>query len=255
MHAALAGLPLGAVHVFMQIGSTNDEAARLAEAGAPDLTLVTADEQTAGRGRAGRRWFTPPGSALAVSLVLRPSRPVPLGHYAALGALAVCRALGAFPRVEARIKWPNDVLLHQVKVAGVLPEAHWEGDTLRAVVLGIGVNVTPKAVPPPEVLDFPATCVAQAVGRAVSRLALLREIVEGLLYWRARLGTADFLRAWEDRLAYRGAEVWVTPVDGAPWRGVLLGLDAEGRLRVRDERGRVRALHQVAHLRPVAVTE
>lgn len=246
---ALAGLPLGAVHIFQRVGSTNDEAARLAEAGAPHATLVLADEQTAGRGRAGRRWFTPPGSALALSLVLRPVIHAPPGYVAALGALAVCEALEAFG-AQPTIKWPNDVLLLERKVAGVLPEAHWEGERLRFLVLGIGVNVTPEAVPPPEALDFPAIAVQEALARPVERLSLLRALMTSLLSWADRLDTPTFRRAWEARLAWHGRMVEAHDRHGPPVQGILLGLDAEGHLRLRDVLGREHRLTAYAHVRP-----
>src|SRR5512147_1345877 len=112
LQALLSGLPLGAVRYFDTVGSTNDLAARWADDGAPDLSLVAADEQTAGRGRLGRRWITPPGAALAFSLVLTDIRQADILRYTALGALAVCDALNLTfsPLPPAQIKWPNDVI-------------------------------------------------------------------------------------------------------------------------------------------------
>ena len=258
---ALTGLPLGGLRYFERIDSTNSEAARWVEAGAPDLALAVAGEQTAGRGRLGRRWLTPPGSALAFSLVLRSqaaggSQP---GKYFArltgLGALAVCTALEALYALPARIKWPNDVLGGGLKLAGVLVEASWKGDRPQAAILGIGVNVAPASVPPPEGLNFPATCVEAAVARAaaeqgrpippVDRLDLLRSILAALLDWRPRLSDAAFLDAWEARLAYRGEWVTVSQAVGAAGAGVsaetqegrVLGLADDGALRLARRSG------------------
>jgi BirA family biotin operon repressor/biotin-[acetyl-CoA-carboxylase] ligase len=165
LQALLADLPLGSVRYFATVGSTNDLAGRWVEAGAPDLALVAADEQTAGRGRLNRRWITPPSSALAFSLVLKNPVEADVLRYTALGALAVCDALNAAlsPVLPAQIKWPNDVIATRRKLAGVLAEAHWQGESLTAVILGIGINVAPPSVPPDEQLNYPATCVESVV--------------------------------------------------------------------------------------------
>lgn len=270
----LAGLSLGAVRYIEKTGSTNDDAARWASAGAPDLSLLVADEQTAGRGRLGRQWFTPRGAALAFSLVLRPDRsveqddslsnegqepslPYPsIGRLTALGAVATSEALLRRYGLAAQIKWPNDVLLDGRKVAGILAEAHWQGDRLLAVILGIGINVTPAALPAEERLLFPATSVEAVLQQPVDRLDLLRAVLEELLTWRARLDTPEFLRMWEDRLAYK--DEWVELVDAgvgedsSPVEGHVLGLEVDGSLRLRDRRGQVFTLHiGEVRLRPV----
>lgn len=250
---ALAGLPSGGIRYYEQVGSTNSDAARWADEGAPDLALVLADEQTAGRGRQGRKWFTPPGAALAFSLVLRPDppgaslddldTPARLARLTALGALAVCQALRHSYRLAAEIKWPNDVLLERRKVAGILAEAYWQGENLSAVILGIGINVAPRAVPPDAEVIFPATCVQNALGYPLDRLQLLRAVLESLLEWRSRIAQPAFQRAWEDWLAFKGE--WVEAVPGGsegdtPARqGLVLGIDPAGCLRLRDREGAV----------------
>ena len=150
LETRLADLPLGGIRYFERIGSTNDEAAAWLKQGCPDLALVVADAQSAGRGRAGRKWFTPPGAGLAFSLVLRAGdatrQLLAQGNTArlnGLGALAVCQALQEQHSLPAQIKWPNDVIVNGRKLAGVLAEAHWLGSELSAVVLGIGINLAP----------------------------------------------------------------------------------------------------------------
>ncbi len=249
MEQALAGLPLGAVRYFDQVGSTSTEAAHWADAGAPDLALVVADEQTAGRGRLGRKWFTPPGAALAFSLVLREVNPGALqasermAQMTALGGLALSQALRQDYNLPGMIKWPNDVLLNGRKAAGILAEAHWQGEQLGAVILGIGVNVSQAALPAENALIFPATCVEDELGEPVERLALLRSVLAQLVDWRERLGTPDFMRAWEERLAFAGE--WVQVLFTGPTGedharlGLVLGLDSRGCLRLRDRAGEV----------------
>lgn len=266
----LADLPLGALRYFERIGSTNDEAAQWAGEEAADLSLVVADEQTAGRGRMRRRWFTPSGAALAFSLVLRPAElkwPQPHLPYSperltALGALAVCDAVQELYGLPAQVKWPNDVLLEQRKAAGVLVEATWQGEDLLAAILGIGVNVTPGAVLPDGELIFPATSVESVLKRPVNRLDLLHAILAKLLERRARLASPEFIHAWEERLAFRGE--WVNILGaagsgpppegggGSPREAQVLGLEMDGALRLRDRLGQVFTLQiGEVHLRPV----
>ena len=233
LQAALGEIPLSGLRFFESIGSTNDEAAAWAAAGAADWSLVVADEQTAGRGRGGSKWLTPKGTALAFSLVLRP--PLPRPEYAirvtGLGALAVaeaCAELGLQPA----IKWPNDVLLGGRKAAGVLVESVWTGDRLEASVLGIGVNVLVGAVPPEATLAYPATCLETELAHPLDRVGLLREILASIERWRDLLETDEFMNAWEDRLAFRGRQVRIAGPDGVELTGTLLGLDADGAARL-----------------------
>ena len=257
----------GPVRFFERINSTNSEAARWADAGAPDLALVVADEQTAGRGRQGRKWFTPAGAALAFSLVLRQTSGDPTDEdeiykssgftrLTALGALAVCQALRAEYGIPAEIKWPNDVLVERKKLSGILAEATWQGDQLQAVILGIGINIAPESVPGETELIYPATCVQAALGRPVDRLEVLRAVLEKLLKWRTRLNDDDFLTAWDRHLAFKGE--WVTIIDNDPAgartrQGCVLGLDDQGRLRLKDHSGEeFKLLTGELRLRPAA---
>lgn len=252
----LKNLPLGGLRYFDRLGSTNDEAADWIKTNAPDLALVVADEQTAGRGRGGRKWFSPAGSALAFSLVLRPDEHINqllkyqnTARLNGLGALAVCRALQNQVGFPAQIKWPNDILVGGRKLSGVLAEAHWIGSELAAVVLGIGVNVSQASVPP-DVWDtlnpypFPATSVEAALGAAVERWALLSAILDELLIWRQQLSGPDFLHTWEANLAFRNQWVQVIPPGGGGIEtGRILGLEDDGALQVETAAGEVISLH------------
>ncbi|MCW5875147.1 MAG: biotin--[acetyl-CoA-carboxylase] ligase [Anaerolineales bacterium] len=238
---ALAGLPLAKAEFFETIGSTNDVvAAWAAEGPAAGLCLAAADEQTQGRGRDGRSWHTPAGSALAFSLLLPPPagfEASQLGRVSGLGALAVCEVLEGLPGVHApggipaEIKWPNDVLAGGRKLCGVLPEAHWAGSRLQALILGIGINVAAQSVPEASRLQFPATSVEAAAGRPVAAADLLRAVLERLLTWLPQLPDAEFLQAWERRLAYRGQAVHLHTEPDAVM-GLLVGLAADGSLRL-----------------------
>lgn len=232
LRKALEGLPVPDICYFDETGSTNEDALAWAEAGAQDACLVVADLQKRGRGRMGRRWVTEPGAALAFSLILRP-RPDDLaavGFYSPLAGLGVALALEEMAGVQPEIKWPNDVLLGRKKMCGVLAESFWMGERLGAVVLGIGVNIASSSVPPANQVMFPATSLEDYSGKRVDRLALLRKILEKILDWRAGVGSAEFIQAWQTRLAFRNEQVAVSQLDGNQVKGLLRGVDASGGL-------------------------
>jgi BirA family biotin operon repressor/biotin-[acetyl-CoA-carboxylase] ligase len=237
---ALAGLSLPSLHYFSSIGSTNDFASSLIEKDAPDGALVVADEQTQGRGRLDRRWETRPGSAIAFSLVIHPEpHELPfLGLFPALCGLAVCATLRDRYILAAQVKWPNDVLIRRRKTCGVLVEAHWSGSQLLGLVAGIGVNISPGSVLDEASLVFPATCVESELGRPVDRETLLAEILAAFYSWRLRLGSEEFLTAWENWLAFKDEWVRVEQPAG-PVNGRLLGVAPDGSLRLRTEAGQV----------------
>jgi BirA family transcriptional regulator, biotin operon repressor / biotin---[acetyl-CoA-carboxylase] ligase len=204
---------------FRLTDSTNERAKDLAAAGAPHGTLVTADEQSAGRGRQGRAWTAPPRAAVLMSVVVRDPEPtLPLA-----AAVAVCDALP----VETRIKWPNDVWIEGRKVAGILvegrPQEGW-------AVLGIGLNVTTEAFP--EELREIATSLRLA-GVEKTTEAVLSELLESLDR-RLAQPLDEVLAAWRDRDALLGERVrWA---DG---EGTAAGVDETGALLVETEAGRV----------------
>jgi BirA family biotin operon repressor/biotin-[acetyl-CoA-carboxylase] ligase len=211
--------PLGTPRVhFSQTDSTNERARELASRGAPDGTLVTAAAQSAGRGRQGRSWSAPPGRAILCSLVLRePPRLLPL-----LAGVAVAELIGP----EARVKWPNDVLVDGRKLAGILvegrPQEAW-------AVLGIGLNVAVR----PD--DFPAELRDRA-----GTMGLEPDAVEGTLgrllalleHW-LDAPASEVLEALRSRDALAGK-----PVRWAGGEGEAAGIDGEGRLVVLTESGR-----------------
>jgi BirA family transcriptional regulator, biotin operon repressor / biotin---[acetyl-CoA-carboxylase] ligase len=273
--SAVHNLAIGPIRYYEQIDSTNTEAVRWVETGCPDLALVVANEQTAGRGRAGRQWITPAGAALAFSLVLRPDRrqpelswsnsPESLPRVTALGALAVSGALHSRHDLPAQIKWPNDVLYSGRKLCGVLAEAHWHGNELAAIILGIGINIKPASVPSSDELRFPATCVEWALEEScqatkpVNRSELLQAVLVELLNWRSRVASPEFIRAWESRLAFRNQWVLVSEtgnqagtISNSDVEGQILGLEADGQLRLRNRSGQILTLRSgELRLRPL----
>jgi BirA family biotin operon repressor/biotin-[acetyl-CoA-carboxylase] ligase len=250
----LSALNVPAVRYFKSVGSTNDEAWKWVDRGAAHLSLVVAEEQTAGRGRFQRRWITARDSGLAISLILRspPLDPKEVRYMAALGALALSQALQMKYGLLTELKWPNDVLLGQRKVSGVLVESRWNGENLCAAVIGIGINIAPESIDrvnlPPAGLNFPATCVEAELGHPVDRLELLYAILEEFISWLPRLATPGFIQAWEDSLAFKGQ--WVelrldnpaqsTLPAGASaqvYTGKLIGLTWDGSLKLRTKSG------------------
>ena len=255
---ASLGLPLARYEYFSSVGSTNDVVADWAREGATGLCLAYADEQIHGRGRAGRTWFTPPGSALAFSLLLDTAPklgPVLPGLVSGLGALAVCQALEDLYELIPQIKWPNDVLLDGKKVCGVLVEMQWSGERLTAPILGIGINIAPSSLPPKKELNFPATCVQDAVGREPDAALMLRAALESLINWKDKLGDPEFVQAWDQRLAYKGHHVRLEGGGDPTVKGEILGLAADGSLQMRLASGDVKGFYMgEIQIRPLVDT-
>ncbi len=230
----LSRLPVPAYRYYESATSTNDLALAWAASGAPDGALIVADTQTAGRGRLSRRWITPPDSALAISLVLRPTEleMAKPALFSPLGGLALSIALESLFDLHPAIKWPNDVLLNGQKTAGVLAESTWQGGQPLAIVLGIGVNVGLASVPPADEVMFPATCIEAAAGKPVDRYDLLAALLTALLAWREKLPTPAFLLAWEERLAFVGEQVQLIQPDQKTITGRLAGITPQGDLRL-----------------------
>ena len=215
------------------VDSTQRYAAELAGAGAVDGTAVVTDTQTAGKGRRGRTWQDIPGASLLVSIIVRSPLPLVRTPTLSLAAgVAVAEALAAVGVTDARLKWPNDVLVGGRKIAGILLERH--GD---AIILGIGANVHASAVP--DALATPATSVA-AEGGVADREALLEAVRASFARWRGHLerdGFEPVRRRWTELAAALG-----TPVTADGVTGTALGLDVDGALLIATEAGTTRVV-------------
>lgn len=230
----LCGLPIPELRYFPETGSTNEDALQWAMKGAAEGALVVADSQTYGRGRLKRQWITLPGSALAFSLILKPT-PQEIEHlsfFSPLGALAVSHALIKLGTPEVKVKWPNDVLIKGRKVCGILGESCWQENQILALVLGIGVNVNSGSVPPADELIYPATCIEAEIERGVKRWEFLREILATLFDIRKKLPTPEFIKQWQKILAFVGEKVTIEQQNGRKSQGKLLGITAKGELRL-----------------------
>jgi len=228
------------------VGSTNDLAKQLGAEGAPEATLVIADEQTAGRGRLGRAWWSPPGAAIAVSLLLRPTFAPALAYrLTMLAGLAAAQAIEQVTGLAVALKWPNDVVIEKSsavirKLGGILTETSISGEAIEFAVVGLGLNVN---VDFGGRADLPeATSLMIELGHEVDRLAILRALVERFAARYAGMERDERLAAdWSARLATLGRQV-------VAWRGeesiagLAEGVDEFGALLIRADDGALRRI-------------
>jgi BirA family biotin operon repressor/biotin-[acetyl-CoA-carboxylase] ligase len=241
------------------IGSTNDEAVRLANLGAAEGTTVMTDAQTSGRGRSGRLWFSPPGAGLYVSVVFRPkpidatgavARTIESNRLVTLAAgVAVAEGIRAATGLPAEIKWPNDIVIGDGtgariadrrwrKLAGILTEAAATGDELQHLVVGFGINVA-RATYPREIASYASSLEAET-GRPVTRGAVLVECLDSL--WARYTDLEDrreraVLDRWRELSPSAAGSRVAVHRDEHTIDGVTAGVSDQGALRVRTERG------------------
>jgi BirA family biotin operon repressor/biotin-[acetyl-CoA-carboxylase] ligase len=219
---------LGGPIVHLDVtGSTNDRARELALEGAPAGTVVVAEQQTAGRGRQGRSWSAPRGTALTLSALLRP-KPADLPLLPLACAVAVCETCEAVSPVGCQIKWPNDVLIDGRKVAGILIESR-PGDGWAVVGIGLNVDISEDELDP-ELRDR-ATSLLIAGGAPVGRDGALAELLERLAAWTGAPASEPgrLLGAYRERDALRGRAINWQSTDGVR-RGTAAGIDDSGNL-------------------------
>ena len=227
------------IYRFQEVPSTNDIAMRLALEGVEAFSAVVADSQSAGRGRNGHGWVSPAGVGLYASVVLRPRVEIEtLSFMTLLAGIAAAEAIVLLTDLPAKIKWPNDVLVHGRKAAGLLCEADLSSAAGPIVIAGLGVNVnTPPHLMPVRV-RFPATSLVIESGHLHDRDALLTCWVERLRYWVGVLesdGPADVLAAWRTMDALAGERLRVALPDGSTVEGREEGIDSDGNLLLRLE--------------------
>ncbi|HXE14871.1 MAG TPA: biotin--[acetyl-CoA-carboxylase] ligase [Bryobacteraceae bacterium] len=232
--------PGNELHYFPVIGSTMTEAARLATEGAPHGTVVVADEQTAGVGRLGRHWLSSAGDGVYCSILLRipiAKRELPLATLA-LG-LATAEAIQRSTKLACDLRWPNDVLVNEHKVAGILAQLHDE-----CIIAGIGINVNQESLPGD--LRTPATSLRMALREEVAREPLLISLLECVDEFCALLieqGPTAILRAFANASSYVLHRRVIYDTDLGSRKGVTAGLDNNGFLKVRNDSGLVETLY------------
>jgi BirA family transcriptional regulator, biotin operon repressor / biotin---[acetyl-CoA-carboxylase] ligase len=238
------------LHAFDEVDSTSDRAKALAEEGAAHGEVVIAERQTSGRGRRGRPWVSPPGRNVYLSAILRPDLPPSRAPELTLVAsLAVCDALRQ-AGVAAGIKWPNDVLVGERKIAGILLELAAEPERVHWLVLGVGVNVNARAEDFPEELRGEATSILIERGEPAPRALFVAALLTGLEAWvdvHDEQGFAPIRDAWRARSVTLGREVSVR-ADERELVGTAEDIDEQGALLVRDRSGVHRILAGDVHL-------
>ena len=221
------------IHHFHTLDSTNSKAYQLALDGAEEGEVVISESQEKGRGRLGRQWFSPPFLNLYLSVILRPKIPP---HQASLitlmAAVATADAIQKFSGLLPLIKWPNDILLRDRKIAGLLNEIHSEMDRIHFVILGIGVNLNLDKRKFSKEFGAGATSLKIEMGQAISRKIFLQTLLQELEKWYTifmKEGSAHILKAWRDRAHIKGRRVKVTSF-GKALTGVAVDIDSDGAL-------------------------
>ena len=241
------------LHWFEEVGSTNDVAKKLADEGVAHGEVVVAESQTAGRGRRGRAWASPPGRNLYMSVVLRPDLPPSrAAELTLLASVAVCQAVRQ-AGVSAGIKWPNDLVCGGRKLAGILTELAADPDRVQWIVLGIGVNVNLRGDDLPADLRPIATSLAIERGAPVPRALFAAAVLSALEEWldrHAEEGFAPVRAAWKEMSDTLGREVRVRS-NAVDLEGLAEDVDEGGALLVRTSAGLERVLAgDVEMLRP-----
>ena len=233
----------GRIIIEKSVGSTNDEVKKLALAGAPQWSIVIAEEQTCGRGRYGRAFYSPYGSGLYVSILLRPEFAATDTLYITTSAaVAVCEAIETVCTKKANIKWVNDILIDNQKVCGILTEASYnvENNRLDYAIVGIGINVTEAAFPP-KIKEIATSLFGDGPIPNDCRAKLAGRLLERFRYYYERIPTRAFYREYRRRMLWIG--LWVE-VNAGNRSGLaqILDLDEHCFLKVRFQDGMVRSL-------------
>lgn len=233
------GQPL---HLFESVLSTQDEARSLAEQQASEGTLVISEEQTAGRGRQGRPFYSPPGRGIWMSLVMRPEQPLQyMSQLTLLAAVAVCRALRNTTQLDIGIKWPNDLLISGRKVCGILIESTAEDGRVRYAIAGMGIDANLTAEDLPEHLQTVMTSLRIESGKPVDRATVVAEVIyelETLYQLYNAEGFAPIAALWESMAISIGKSIQVHNAQGS-LQGVAQGLGMNGELLLRQADGQV----------------
>mgnify|MGYP001828608664 FL=1 len=225
------------IHFFETASSTMDIARDLARKGCPDFTVVIAENQTSGRGRMDRKWWSPEGG-LYFTLVMRPDIPPVMSPLVNFGtAFVLARTLRKFCGVEARVKWPNDILIHGSKVSGMLSEMESAGDQVSFVNIGIGINMN-NDLPP----DLPfATSIKNISGKTCSRKAFLSEFLDHLEKRMHQQDLANVITEWKSCSATLGRQVRIVSRRGVT-EGEAVDVDPNGALIVRTADGTLKKI-------------
>lgn len=236
----------GKFHYFAELGSTNVHARTLAEQGAAEGEFVIAEAQTHGRGRLGRRWESPPGVNLYFSVILRPRfLPVHAPQITLMAAVALAETIAPLIEQAPVIKWPNDILVHGRKLAGVLSEAACDSERIDYVILGIGLNINYRAVSMPSEIRRRATSVADLIGKPINRESITVRLIQNLDRCYGELEEYGFeaLRSrWDVFFGLRGRRIRIENHEQVVI-GRALGIDRNGALIIEDDFGKLQNVY------------
>ena len=233
------------IRYFSRIDSTNQYAKRIAEEGAPDGTLIIADEQTAGKGRSGRTWVTPPAEAIAFTLLLRPKlSPDRISMVTLVMGLAVTNAVNSLYGVSAGIKWPNDVVITGRKLCGILTEMSAEVRQVNYIVIGVGINANLTSFP--EEIREIATSLKLEMGRDINRAELIARVMTEFerLYaeFEAQGDLGAVMQEYNELCLNAGSKVRVLDPNGE-YTGTSRGINSMGELLVETEDGQMQEVY------------
>lgn len=227
-----------------RLSSTNERAKELASGGAPEGFLIVAERQHQGKGRLGRKWFSPEGTGIYLSLIFRPPlTPEGAAGFTLLGAVALARAVLQVTDIKVGIKWPNDLLVNGKKFAGILTEMKGEMDRIHSLILGVGINVNTNPDDfPPEIRDN-SISLKEILGADVSRVRLLGAFIVALEYLYDEYlekGISPILQVWKEWNITIGQ--WITVSSGTEkFFGQAIDLDDKGAILVRGNNGEIRS--------------
>jgi len=224
------------IYYYAQTSSTMDEAMRLSLEGAPEGTLVVAEAQAKGRGRLGRSWYSPKAKGIYLSIILRPKiLPNETPKLTLMAAVAVASGINRITGLHVTIKWPNDLLIDDKKLGGILTELNAESDSVKFVVIGIGINVNNTR----SSLPAKATSLKEETNETVSRVELLKQIlieIERYYLIFQRDGFGPIIEKWRQLSSMLGSRIRVN-YKKEHLEGIALDVDMDGSLLVRKDSG------------------
>lgn len=224
------------VYYEPSVGTTMEVARERAAGGAPDGAVVIAEEQTAGRGRLGRSWVSPPGVNLYFTIVLRPDLHQ-LRELAVIAPLAVCQAIEETTVLLPRIKWPNDVVIDNRKVCGVLPTSEVEDGRVLYALIGIGINVNLDVAEYPEIAEIATSLRQESDGEVLREQVLAITLNHFEALYKALQAGEVVSIAWKQRLDTLGRPVRIEMAGGVTVEGTAVDADSDGSLIVRRDDG------------------
>lgn len=234
------------IHYFESLDSTQKKAHQLAYDGAPEGTIVIAEEQTSGKGRLGREWHSLSGKGIWMSIIARPDLPPDKApQFTLVTAVAAARAIEEVTGITPEIKWPNDVLIEGKKVIGILTELQAESDKISSLIIGIGINANHESGDFPTSVKHTATSLFLEKGEKVPRSAVIQRFLKNFEKYYSIYISEGFMPIrilWESYAVSIGKKIKATTVTGE-FVGRAIGITDEGVLKIEDDEGNVHKIY------------